>query len=125
MNNGTALLKYGLMWGSLLWLACYIAGIILFFVMPPDMIGWILTPLASLLTILLITKKMRGHNFPFYIWTGLIWTVIAILFDYFFLVKFFNLEDSYYKFDIYLYYCLMFVLPVFFGWRFSRKMNIR
>jgi hypothetical protein len=50
-----------------------------------------------------------------YIGLGVIWTIMAVVLDYFFLVKMLNASD-YYKFDVYLYYILTFVLPVAVGW---------
>jgi hypothetical protein len=44
-----------------------------------------------------------------------IWMIMAVVLDYFFLVKMLNASD-YYKFDVYLYYILTFVLPVAVGW---------
>lgn len=43
------------------------------------------------------------------------WTLIAIIFDYFFLVKLLKPADGYYKLDVYLYYSLTFILPVVAG----------
>ncbi len=43
---------------------------------------------------------------------GVAWGAIAIACDYVFLVKLLNPPDGYYKFDVYLYYLLMFALPV-------------
>lgn len=43
------------------------------------------------------------------------WTIIAIILDYFLLVKVFNPADGYYKFDVYLYYIFTFVLPLIAG----------
>jgi len=47
--------------------------------------------------------------------TGVIWTVIAIVADYFLIVKLLQPADGYYKLDIYIYYALTFLLPVGFA----------
>ena len=47
--------------------------------------------------------------------------LIAIVCDYFFLVKVFNAADGYYKLDVYLYYTLTFALPLFTGWKKAIK----
>ena len=41
--------------------------------------------------------------------------LIAVICDYFFLVKAFNPADGYYKLDVYLYYGLTFILPLAVG----------
>jgi len=43
--------------------------------------------------------------------------LIAVIFDYLFLVKMFKPTDGYYKLDVYLYYILTFLLPLIVGWR--------
>lgn len=50
-----------------------------------------------------------------YIGLGMIWTLLAVLLDYLFIVKFFKSTD-YYKLDVYVYYALTFILPVLVGW---------
>jgi hypothetical protein len=50
-----------------------------------------------------------------YIGLGVIWTIMAVVLDYFFIVKMLNSPD-YYRLDVYLYYALTFILPVAVGW---------
>ncbi len=57
----------------------------------------------------------------YYLGVACIWTAIAILCDYFFLVRPFKPADGYYKLDVYLYYALTFALPLFAGWKKSSK----
>lgn len=102
-------------WGFLLWLLGYGLGILLFTVVPINMIGWIITPIGTLVTLFVLFKKISG-NFNHYLLLAISWTIIAIVFDYFFLVKVFNPVDGYYKFDVYLYYVLTFILPLIVGW---------
>jgi hypothetical protein len=45
-----------------------------------------------------------------------VWTLIAVIFDYVFIVKAFNPADGYYKLDVYLYYVLTFTTPLAVGW---------
>lgn len=102
-------------WGFLLWLLGYGLGILLFTTVPPSLIGWIITPIGTLVTLYVLTKRISG-SFSHYLLISVSWTIIAIVFDYFFLVKAFNPADGYYKFDVYLYYALTFVLPLIVGW---------
>lgn len=120
---GKKLLIDTLGWGILLWLTGYILGIILFMVVPPSVIGWVIAPIGTALTLWVLLKKIKSASPRYYLLLAVIWTLIAIVFDYFFLVKVFNPADGYYKPDVYLYYALTFVLPVIIGWRRKTKKN--
>ena len=114
-------LRDSLGWGVLLWLVGYILGIVLFMVAPPSTIGWIIMPIGILLTLWVLSKKVKGDSLKYYFVLAIGWTVIAIVFDYFFLVKLFKPADGYYKLDVYLYYVFTFGLPLIVG---VRKGNI-
>ena len=109
-------LKDAIGWGFLLWLIGYILGIILFMIVPPSMVGWIIMPIGIVLTLWVLLKKIKTTSFQYYLLLAVIWTLIAVVFDYFFLVKVFKPTDGYYKLDVYLYYVLTFVLPLIIGW---------
>lgn len=111
------LLKDGLGWGIGLWLVGYILGIVLFIVVPPSMVGWVIMPVGVVLTLWILVKKIKSNSLRYYILLGVIWTAIAVAFDYFFLVKLFKPVDGYYKLDVYLYYLLTFILPCIVGYR--------
>lgn len=111
------LLKDTLGWGILLWLIGYVLGIILFMIMPPSMIGWIIMPLGTIITLWVLIKKVKANSLQYYLMLAIVWTLLAVVFDYFFLVKVFKPADGYYKLDVYLYYILTFVLPLIIGWR--------
>ena len=110
-------LKDAFGWGFILWLIGYALGMILFSIVPIYMIGWIITPIGTVLTLWVLFKKVRGDSFRYYALMALVWVLIAIVFDYFFLVKAFKPADGYYKPDVYVYYALTFVLPLIVGWR--------
>jgi hypothetical protein len=115
-------IKNMVFWGFVLWLFGYIAGIILFFVLPKDAIGWVITPFATLLTIWVLFKKVKRPELTCYFGTGMIWTVMAVALDYIFLVKLLNTGVAYYKPDVFLYYILTFTLPISIGyWKFKHK----
>lgn len=101
-------------WGILLWLFGYILGIILFMFIPESYLYLIIMPLGTALTLWVLFKKVKSKSFHYYFWLAVIWTLIAIVFDYLFLVKLFN-STNYYSFHIYLYYFLTFALPIFIG----------
>ncbi len=111
------LLKDALGWGVILWLIGYVLGIILFMIVLPSMIGWIIMPVGIVITLWVLLKKIKSTSFQYYLLLAVIWTLIAIIFDYLFLVKVFKPADGYYKPDVYLYYALMFATPLIVGWR--------
>lgn len=110
-------LKDAFGWGVGLWLIGYILGMVLFFLVPANLIGWIITPIGIVITIWVLRKKTKGDSFQYYFSLAITWALIAIIFDYIFLVKMLHPADGYYKLDVYLYYLLTFVLPLLFGKR--------
>jgi len=118
-------LKDTIGWGFLLWLIGYILGIILFMVVPTSIVGWIIMPIGTIITLWVLFKKIKINTFKYYLILAIIWTLIAIFFDYFFLVKLFRPADGYYKTDVYLYYALTFILPLIVGLKKRRqKINL-
>ena len=111
------LLKDALLWGIILWLIGYILGIVLFAVVPPALLGWVIMPIGIIITVLVLFKKVKSRSFKHYLILAIVWTLIAIIFDYVFLVKLFKPSDGYYKPDVYLYYALTFILPLAVGWQ--------
>jgi len=102
-------------WGFILWFIGYLLGIIFFMFVPPTLIGWVIMPIGTVITVWVLFKKIIDTAFGYYLSLAIAWTVIAVVFDYFFLVKLFKPLDGYYKFDVYLYYFLTFVLPLVIG----------
>lgn len=104
-------------WGFILWLIGYTLGIALFKVVPPSLLGWVIMPIGTIITLWVLLKKVKADSFQYYTLLAIIWALIAIIFDYFFLVRIFKPVGGYYKLDVYLYYALTFVLPFLVGWR--------
>ncbi len=111
------LLKDSLVWGFVLWLIGYILGMIFFFIVPKNMLGWFITPIGIIITLWVLFKKVKGDSFNYYLTLAFVWTIIAIVLDYLFIVKVLKPIDGYYKLDVYLYYALTFILPLFAGWK--------
>lgn len=114
------LAKVSVGWGFLLWLIGYVLGIILFAFVSPSILGWIIMPIGTLITLWVLIKKIKLPDFRSYFIMAVVWTLIAAICDYLFLVKLLK-PVGYYKFDIYLYYLLTFILPVIIGWRKNNK----
>lgn len=107
-------LKDSFGWGFLLWLIGYVMGIVLFAFVPQNIMGWIISPIATLITLWVLFKKIKGNTWPYYLGLAIIWTAVAVIFDYLFIVKAFS-SIGYYKLDIYVYYALMLILPLVAG----------
>lgn len=93
-------------WGFLLWVFGYLLGIILFFAVPKSMVGWIITPIATFVTLWVLVIRIQSVCFSYYLLISVFWTLIAVVLDYFLLVRVFKPEDGYYNADVYLYYAL-------------------
>lgn len=102
-------------WGFLLWFIGYILGIVFFMFVPVHLLGWVLMPIGTLVTLWVLCKKIPHSGFNFYIQLGISWTVLAIVLDYFFIVQLLQPADGYYKPDVYVYYLLTFLLPLLVG----------
>ncbi len=114
MNNKQIILS-NIFWGFAIWLFGYILGIFFFAFVPKEMIGFFILPLGTAFTLWVLLKKIRREEFLCYIGLGIIWTIMAVVLDYLFIVKLFQSAD-YYKLDVYVYYALTFILPIAVGW---------
>lgn len=111
------LLKDALGWGFLVWLIGYGLGIVFFTIVPPNLIGWFVTPIGIAVSLWVLFNKINSPDFSHFILVAVFWTAIAIICDYFFLVKAFKPTNNYYQLDVYLYYLLTFSLPLLVGWK--------
>jgi len=114
-------LKDTLGWGIILWLVGYILGFIFFTFLSANTIGWAIMPIGIIITLWVLCKRIKNQSFTYYVFIALIWTLIAIVFDYTFLVQMLKPADGYYKLDVYLYYILTFALPLVVGWIKTNK----
>ena len=78
-------------------------------------------PIGIIITLWVLCKRIKDQSFTYYVFIALIWTLIAIVFDYTFLVQILKPADGYYKLDVYLYYILTFALPLVVGWIKTNK----
>lgn len=115
--------KDALGWGFILWLIGYILGMVLFAVVPVAVLGWIIMPIGTIITFWVLLKKVKADSFQYYLFLAIIWTLIAIVFDYLFIVKMLKPADGYYKLDVYIYYASTFIIPFIVGWRKQFKIQ--
>jgi hypothetical protein len=111
-----AFAKDTLGWGILVWLMGYILGFVFFALVPSYAIGYFVTPLGVAFTLWVLFKKVKSKTFAEYVAIGAVWTILAMALDYIFILLLLHPTDGYYKFDVYLYYTLAFLLPVMVGW---------
>ena len=110
------LLKDSLGWGLALWFIGYVLGIILFFLLPASLVGWAIMPVGVIITFWVLFKKVKGDSLKYYLILAAVWTIIAVVFDYLFIVRAFKPADGYYKPDVYLYYAITFISPLIVAW---------
>jgi len=120
-NKGKIFLNT-VLWGFALWLFGYILGFVFFAFVPKELLGWYIMPFGLIAILWVLIKKIKRDGFGCYVGLGVIWTIMAIVLDYVFLVKLLNATD-YYKLDVYIYYILTLILPVVVGWYKVRKIN--
>jgi len=98
--------------GILLWLIGYLVSIGLFFTPLAENMGWIITAVFTPVTIAITWWWFRARDLPltYYAMVGAVWTMIAVVFDYLFIVRLF--QAAYYETDVFVYYALTFLIPV-------------
>ena len=98
--------------GILLWLFGYLISIALFFSPVASIMGWIITAIFTPVTVVVTWWWFRRRNLALtdYVLVGVLWTIIAVVFDYLFIVQL--LRASYYGTDIFVYYILTFLIPI-------------
>jgi len=106
--------------GTALWLFGYLASLALFFSPVANIMGWIITAVFTPITIGITWWRFRGRNLPpsYFVTVGAAWTVIAVVFDYLFIVRLF--QATYYRPDVFVYYALTFLIPVAVGLYLNR-----
>lgn len=108
-------------WGFILWLIGYGLGIMFFAIVPPYMIGWFVLPILFPITVYVVLKRFKNSSEPvlYYLTVAITWVLIAIVFDYLFIVKAFKAQD-YYRFTVFIYYILAFLIPLFIGLKYGK-----
>ena len=117
------LVKDALLWGFLLWLFGYILGFIFFAFIPTPLMGWFIMPFGIVVTLFVLWKLVKVQTFRDFLLMAVIWTLIAIIFDYIFLLQVLHPVDGYYKLDVYIYYFLAFLIPAVYGYVKTRKIK--
>jgi hypothetical protein len=98
--------------GLFLSLVGYVLGIALLAVAPAAIIGWIIMPIDLAITVWVLVTRIHAESMEYYAVLSVVWTALAIVFDYVFIVKTFAPADGYYKPDVHLYYALGCLLPL-------------
>jgi hypothetical protein len=117
------ILKNSLFWGFVLWLIGWVLGVVLFMTPLRPVMGWVIMPVGTLITLLVLIKKINREKYVCYFGVGVIWTVMAVVLDYLFIILLFDAGLAYYKLDVCVYYILTFVLPLIVGVFKTKKQN--
>jgi hypothetical protein len=99
--------------GTGLWLIGYLASLVLFFTPFAGIMGWILLVIFTPATIAITWWWFRQRetlSLQYYAGVGVAWVLIAVVFDYLFIVQLF--QAAYYEPDVFVYYALTFLIPV-------------
>lgn len=99
-----------------LWFIGYITSIILYFIVPSDIPGWILFVLFTPLLIAITLARFRKRSLllRYYVIIAVIWTGIAIVSDFLFIVLLFK-PENYYHASVFVYYLETFLVPFITG----------
>ena len=110
--------------GTALWLMGYLASLVLFFTPYGGIMGWILLAVFTPVTIVITWwwfNQRKSLHLRYYAGVGIAWMLIAIVFDYLFIVIFFN--ATYYEPDVLVYYAVTFLIPLAVGLYLTRTRN--
>jgi predicted branched-subunit amino acid permease len=75
--------------GFLVWLIRYLAGIALYFVLSPDVLGLVVFAVFTPIVVFLCYRRFgrRKESISYYVFVAAVWLIMAVVFDYLFLVK--------------------------------------
>ena len=102
-------------WGVALWAIGYVLGFVFYAFVPPTQIGWYIMPIGIVVTLWVLLKKIHGDTTRYYVGIGIVWTLIAVVLDWVFIIQVLRPMVSYYKTDVYVYYALTYLLPAAVG----------
>jgi hypothetical protein len=108
--------------GIALWLIGYLASLVLFMSPYAGIMGWILLIVFTPVTIAVVYwwfRKRESLTLNYYAEVGIAWVIIAVVFDYLFIVQLFH--ATYYGIDVFVYYALTFLIPVGVGYYLTGK----
>jgi hypothetical protein len=112
--------------GMGLWLIGYLASLALYFTpLWETMGGWILLIIFTPVTVAIAWwwfKQRETLPLPYYAKVGIAWMLIAIVFDYLFIVRLF--QATYYGTDVFVYYAMTFLIPVGVGLYLDRTRSV-
>jgi putative effector of murein hydrolase LrgA (UPF0299 family) len=108
--------------GLTFWLIGYLLSLVLYFILPPGVMGWILFVVLTPVMIGVTWRWFRDRNLPvtYYLKVALTWTAIAVVGDYLFIVHLFS-SQGYYQADVLVYYLVTFLIPVGVGIGLKQK----
>ena len=110
--------------GTGLWLIGYLASLVLFFSPYAAIMGWILLVIFTPVTIAVTWwwfRKRKDLTLEYFAKVGVVWVLIAVVFDYLFIVQLF--QANYYGPDVFVYYAMTFLIPAGVGFYLKQRQN--
>lgn len=88
---------------------------------PAAMIGWIVLPIMIPVTVYAAIRRLKtgAKSVSYILAVAATWTLLAVGFDYVFLVVAFDAQN-YYDFDVMIYYALTFLIPALVGAKYRK-----
>ena len=119
-NKAIDVLGYGIG----LWILGFALGMIFFPFVPANLLGIPILLIMIPVTVYAVFKRFKNskHQLAYYAAVGFAWLAIAVVLDYFILVKAFNVQN-YYDADVMVYYALTFLIPVAVGIKYGQSGN--
>lgn len=105
-----------LLWGILIWLVGYMLGFVFFYFVPLEHLGWYIMPFWIAVILWVLYVKVKSRTLSDYLFLGIVWCILSMVLDYYFVVELLHPSDGYYKFDVYLSYALILVIPPLVYW---------
>lgn len=108
--------------GLAFWLIGYLLSLVLYFIVPPEVMGWILFVVLTPVMAGVTWRWFRGRDLPvtYFLKVAGAWTVIAVVGDFLFIVLLFSAQN-YYRADVLIYYAVTFLIPLGVGVGLMRK----
>lgn len=102
--------------GLAFWLIGYLLSLVLYFIVPPGIMGWILFVALTPVMVVVTWRWFSDRNLPitYFLQVAAFWTVIAMVGDFLFIVLLFSAQ-TYYQADVLVYYLVTFLVPVGIG----------
>lgn len=108
--------------GSLLWLMGYVLSLVLFAIIPEKLMAQIILAIMTPVFFIIAFYKLRfkSEHISYYVLIGIVWLSVAVVLDYLFIIRLFNVKN-YYDIEVIVYYLITVIIPILIGIRYRQK----